>query len=73
MRGDELLQYLNSISVIKNITGSVSVTTPKGPVVLVQNGFAYPIAANRDEVIQLLQFNSNIRTLLKQRQISLVF
>jgi hypothetical protein len=73
MRGDELLPYLNSISVVKNITGSVSVTTPNGPVVLVQNGFAYVIASDRAAVSALIQFNSNIKTLLRQRQISLVF
>jgi hypothetical protein len=73
MRGDEILPYLNSISVVKNITGSVSVSTPNGPVVLVQNGFAYSIAKNRDEVVSLLQFGSNLKVLLQQRQVSLVY
>lgn len=73
MKSAEILPYLSRIAVAKNITGAVQVTTPKGPVLVTQPGLAYVLASTKDEVGELLRYNTNLRTLLNQRQLSLVF
>lgn len=73
MRSDEILPYLTRIAVLKNITGSVQVQTHRGPVLITQPGLAYVLAEDREQVSLLLKSNSNIKTLLQQRQLSLVF
>lgn len=73
MKPDEILQYLSRIAVVKNITGSVQVFTHLGPVLVTQPGLAYVLASDREQVSLLLKSNTNIKTLLQQRQLLLVF
>jgi hypothetical protein len=73
MRSDEILAYMSRIALMKITTGSVTVTTPRGPVVLSKPGMSYVIASNQEEVKALLASNSNIKSLLREKLVSLVF
>lgn len=72
MNAQDSLQFLNSISVMKNVTGSVAVTTPNGIVLVQQPGYRYELAKTPEEVADLLRI-SNIRELLRKRLVSLVY
>lgn len=72
MNAQDSLQFLNSISVMKNVTGSVAVTTPNGIVLVQQPGYRYELAKTPEEVADLLRI-SNIRELLRKQLVSLVY
>jgi hypothetical protein len=72
MNSPDILQYMSSISVMKNTTGSVSVSTPTGPVILQVPGFRYQLAKTPEEVTALLR-QTNLGDLLRKRIVSLVF
>jgi hypothetical protein len=72
MNAQDSLQFLNSISVMKNVTGSVAVATPNGIVLVQQPGYRYELAKTPEEVADLLRM-SNIRELLRKRLVSLVY
>lgn len=71
MNAPDILPLLQSISVMKTTTGSVTVTTPSGPVLVGNPGTRYEIAKSPAEVEALLKM-SNIKDLLKKRLITLV-
>lgn len=73
MRPDEVLPYLNTIAVMKTTTGSVTVTTPTGPRMLLKPGMSYTLASGPAEVKALLAHPSNLKSLLQAKMISLVF
>jgi hypothetical protein len=70
MNAHDILPYVGTVAVMKITTGSVTVTTPSGPVVLTQPGMRYVIADGHDEVAALLKM-SNIKDLLSRRIVSL--
>lgn len=57
---------------MKNVTGSVAVTTPNGIVLVQQPGYRYELAKTPEEVADLLRI-SNIRELLRKQLVSLVY
>ena len=71
MNAPDILPLLGSISVMKTTTGSVTVTTPNGPVLIGNPGTRYDIAKTPADVEALLKM-SNLSDLLKRRLITLV-
>ena len=70
MNPHDIVPYIGTIAVMKITTGSVTVTTPSGPMVLSQPGMRYVIADGHEAVAELLKM-SNIKELLRKRLVSL--
>ena len=74
MKDHEMLPFLSSITVMKTTTGSVTVHTHKGPILLGKSCQSYKLAETPEEVSALLATRSNnLSTLLNNKLISLVF
>ena len=73
MKSSEAYKYLNRVAVIKNMTGSVQVQTPTGPVLVSQPGMVYVLADGAEQVHALAQYPGNLSRLLNNKQIALVY